>query len=85
MSGYDSKRQNLLSNLEQELVTGAKRPKTELVAKIRTKDLVATLRQNIREGLESGPSRPWNPAVVKCEGRKKLANNPASGPGKQPS
>ena len=30
------------------------------------------LRQDIREGLESGPARPWNVAELKREGRKRL-------------
>ena len=32
------------------------------------------LRRDIREGLESGPARPWNVAEMKREGRKRLAN-----------
>ncbi len=31
------------------------------------------LRQDIREGLESGPARPWNVAEMKREGRKRLS------------
>jgi antitoxin ParD1/3/4 len=32
------------------------------------------LRQDIREGLESGPSIPWDVEAVKREGRKRAAN-----------
>ena len=32
-----------------------------------------TLRRDIREGLDSGPPVPWDVAVVKREGRKRLA------------
>jgi antitoxin ParD1/3/4 len=31
------------------------------------------LRQDIREGLESGPTAPWDVAQMKREGRKRLA------------
>ncbi len=31
------------------------------------------LRQDIREGLDSGPSRSWSAAGVKREGRKRLS------------
>ncbi len=31
------------------------------------------LRQDVREGLESGPAKPWNVAEMKREGRKRLA------------
>ncbi len=31
------------------------------------------LRQDIREGLDSGPSLSWNPAGLKREGRKRLS------------
>jgi antitoxin ParD1/3/4 len=31
------------------------------------------LRSDIRQGLDSGPPRPWNAAEVKTQGRKRLA------------
>jgi len=31
------------------------------------------LRQDIREGLESGPAKPWNMTELKREGRKRLS------------
>jgi antitoxin ParD1/3/4 len=31
------------------------------------------LRRDIREGLESGPARPWDVAEMKRQGRKRLA------------
>jgi len=31
------------------------------------------LRHDIREGMESGPAKPWNVEVVKNKGRKRLA------------
>jgi antitoxin ParD1/3/4 len=37
-----------------------------------------TLRQDIREGLESGPATPWKVADMKREGRKRLAARPTS-------
>jgi antitoxin ParD1/3/4 len=37
------------------------------------------LRQDIREGLESGPARPWNVAELKREGRKRLGARRTSG------
>ena len=36
------------------------------------------LRQDIREGLESGPARPWNVAKMKREGRKRLSARTSS-------
>jgi len=36
------------------------------------------LRREIREGLESGPARPWSIAEMKREGRKRLAVRRAS-------
>jgi antitoxin ParD1/3/4 len=36
------------------------------------------LRQDIREGLESGPAKPWSVAELKREGRKRLAARTAS-------
>jgi hypothetical protein len=36
------------------------------------------LRRNIREGLDSGPARPWNPAEMKREGRKLLKSRSAA-------
>jgi antitoxin ParD1/3/4 len=36
------------------------------------------LRRDIREGLDSGPARPWNMAEVKREGRKLLKNRSAA-------
>ena len=72
-----------LGDLEHELVAAAKGRKIELpVAEIRRKGLVAVLRQradslkleqlrrDIREGLDSGPARPWSFAEMKREGRK---------------
>jgi len=32
------------------------------------------LRRDIRQGLESGPARPWSVAEMKREGRKRLAS-----------
>jgi antitoxin ParD1/3/4 len=32
------------------------------------------LRQNISEGLKSGPATEWDPNEVKCEGRARKAN-----------
>src|SRR4029077_13042004 len=74
-----------LSNLEQELVAAAKGPKIELpVAEIRRKGLIPALREraaslkleqvrrDIRDGLNSGPARPWGVAEMKREGRKHL-------------
>jgi antitoxin ParD1/3/4 len=36
------------------------------------------LRRDIREGLDSGPARPWNVAEVKREGRKLLKSRSAA-------
>jgi antitoxin ParD1/3/4 len=36
------------------------------------------LRRDIREGLNSGPARPWSVAETKREGRKRLASRRAS-------
>ena len=36
------------------------------------------LRQDIQEGLESGPSRPWNAAAMKREGRKRASTGRTS-------
>jgi antitoxin ParD1/3/4 len=36
------------------------------------------LRQDIQEGLESGPSRSWDVAAMKREGRKRLARGRTS-------
>lgn len=38
------------------------------------------LRQDIREGFESGPSKPWNAAEIRSSGRKRLAVSQASRP-----
>lgn len=80
-----------LGDLEHELVAAAKGRKIELpVAEIRRKGLVAVLRQradslkleqlrrDIREGLDSGPARPWSFAEMKREGRKLLKSRPAA-------
>lgn len=37
------------------------------------------LRQDIREGLDSGPAKPWNVAELKREGRKRLSARTATG------
>lgn len=37
------------------------------------------LRQDIREGFESGPARPWNVAEMKREARKRLGAHTTSG------
>ena len=31
------------------------------------------LRQDVRKGLESGPSEPWNPKALKLKGRTRRA------------
>jgi len=36
------------------------------------------LRRAIREGLVSGPARPWNVNEIKSQGRKRLAARKAS-------
>lgn len=41
-----------------------------------------TLRRDIREGLESGPSTPWNIEEMRIEGRKRLTAREKSGRGK---
>jgi antitoxin ParD1/3/4 len=38
-----------------------------------------TLRRDIREGLESGSSTPWNVEDMRTEGRKRLAAREKSG------
>lgn len=40
------------------------------------------LRQDIREGLDSGPATPWNAEEMKRAGRKRLAMRSASARGK---
>jgi len=40
------------------------------------------LRQDIRQGLESGPATPWNVEEMKRAGRKRLAARSASARGK---
>ena len=37
------------------------------------------LRQDVREGLDSGPAAPWDPDGVKREGRARLAARKAGG------
>jgi antitoxin ParD1/3/4 len=39
---------------------------------------LAQLRNDIREGLHSGPARPWSVSEMKREGRKRLKTSPAS-------
>ncbi len=39
---------------------------------------LAQLRHHIREGLHSGPARPWSVSEMKREGRKRLKTNAAS-------
>ena len=39
------------------------------------------LRQDMGEGLDSGPATPWNPDEVKQEGRKRQAVRSRSGDG----
>jgi antitoxin ParD1/3/4 len=36
------------------------------------------LRRDIRDGLDSGPARPWTVAEMKREGRKRLASRRSS-------
>jgi antitoxin ParD1/3/4 len=36
------------------------------------------LRRDIREGLDSGPARPWSVTEMKRQGRKRLAARKAS-------
>jgi antitoxin ParD1/3/4 len=36
------------------------------------------LRRDIREGLDSGPARPWSVAEMKRQGRKRLAARKAA-------
>jgi antitoxin ParD1/3/4 len=73
-----------LSNLEQDLVAAAKGRKIELpIAEIRRKGLIPALREradslrldrlrrDIRDGLNSGPARPWSVTEMKREGRKR--------------
>jgi len=36
------------------------------------------LRRDIREGLDSGPARPWSPVEMKREGRKLLKSRSAA-------
>jgi len=36
------------------------------------------LRRDIRDGLNSGPARPWSVAKMKREGRKRLASRRSS-------
>ncbi len=77
-----------LGDLEQELVAAAEGANIELpVADIRRKGLIPTLqerarlerlRRDIREGLDSGPARPWSPAEMKREGRKLLKRRSAA-------
>jgi antitoxin ParD1/3/4 len=82
----ENDKERRLNNLEQELVAAAKGPKIELpVAEIRRKGLIPALREradslkleqlrrDIRNGLDSGPARPWSIAEVKREGRKQLS------------
>jgi antitoxin ParD1/3/4 len=87
----ENDKERRLSNLEQELVAAAKGTKIELpVAEIRRKGLIAALREradslkleqlrrDIRDGLDSGPARPWSVAEMKREGRKRLASRRSS-------
>ena len=37
------------------------------------------LREAIRDGLNSGEPTPWDPAEIKCEGRKRRAARTAAG------
>jgi antitoxin ParD1/3/4 len=87
----ENDKERRLSNLEQELVAAAKGTKIELpVAEIRRKGLIAALRERadslkleqlrraIRDGLDSGPARPWSVAEMKREGRKRLASRRSS-------
>jgi len=82
----ENDRERRLNNLEQELVAAAKGPKIELpVAEIRRKGLLPALREradslkleqlrrDIRDGLDSGPARPWSVVEVKRERRKRLS------------
>ena len=39
---------------------------------------LAQLRRDIRRGLDSGSPLPWNPAVVRRKGRKRIAVSRAS-------
>lgn len=43
---------------------------------------VERLRQDIREGLDSGPATPWDVAEMKREGRKRLTAPRAAGRGR---
>jgi antitoxin ParD1/3/4 len=81
----ENDKERRLSNLEQELVAAAKGPKIEIpVAEIRRKGLIPALREradalkqlrrDIRDGLNSGPARPWSAAEMKREGRKRLTS-----------
>jgi antitoxin ParD1/3/4 len=72
-----------LGNLEQELIAATKGRTIEIpVAEIREKGLIAALRntnlkqlrRDIREGLASGPARPWSASEMKRKGRKRLAS-----------
>jgi len=45
------------------------------------RNAVQQLRRDIREGLESGPARPWNVAKMKREGRKRVAPQVSLGRG----
>ncbi len=87
----ENDKERRLSNLEQELVAAAKGAKIELpVAEIRRKGLIRALREradslkleqlrrDIRDGLDSGPARPWSVAGMKREGRKRLASRSPS-------
>ncbi len=77
-----------LGDLEQELVAAAKGASIELpVAEIRRKGLITVLqeraslerlRRDIREGLDSGPARPWSPSEMKREGRKLVKRRSAA-------
>ena len=80
-----------LNTLEQDLIAAAKGPKIELlIAEIRSKGLISALqgqlrasrlerlRQDIQEGLKSGPSEPWDADRMKREGRKRLAKRTVS-------
>jgi len=82
----ENDKERRLNNLEQELVAAAKGPKIELpVAEIRRKGLLPALREradslkleqlrrDIRDGLDSGPARPWSVVEVKRERRKRLS------------
>src|SRR5258708_39225580 len=90
-SAKENDKERRLNNLEQELVAATKGPKIELpIAEIRRKGLIPALREradslkleqlrrDIRDGLNSGPARPWSVPGMKREGRKRLASRRSS-------